>query len=395
MIELAAILARYLPAYLQKYSENIPENHLKTVNDMLRCRTPENGGTTYYCKKCDAYVYSYHSCGNRNCNKCQNELIGAWFEKAKLSLLPTGHFLVTFTLPGALRKMARCNQRLFYGLLFKAASQALQHLAYDTRYCGGLLGMIAVLHTWGRNLSYHPHVHFIVTAGGLFSDEGLWLPSKQDFLVPVKALSIIFRAKFRDLLKQSDIAAYNRVNKECPDVWRKKWVVHCEGVGDGQAALKYLAAYVFKPALSNKRILYLKDGKVRFEYRDTQTKRWTRSSLDVLAFIHRYLQHVLPKGFVKVRYMGIYAHAAKEKRERAKKALPKTKDKGNGKKERENRLSGKDLENMDKALKRPCCPKCKGLLTVFRTTPKIFYYSNGPPRKQVLLKSIHRFLASC
>ena len=255
--------------------------------------------------------------------------------------------------------------------------------------------MMAVLHTWGRNLCYHPHVHFIVTGCGLFSDEGLWLPGKEGFLVPVKALSVIFRAKFRDLLKEKEEALYRQTNKECPNIWRKKWVVHSEAVGNGQAALKYLSAYVFKPALSNKRILSLKVNRVCFEYRDTKSKRWTRSSLNVLGFIHRYLQHVLPRYFVKVRYMGLYAHAAKEKRGRAKEALPKTKDKGNGKKERENRLSGKDLENMDKALKRPCCPKCKGLLTVFRTTPKIFYYSNGPPRKQVLLKSIHRFLASC
>ncbi len=394
MIEMADILARYLPAYLEEYAENIPENHLKAINDMLRCRMPESGGTTYYCKKCDRYVYSYHSCGNRNCNKCQNELIGPWLEKAKETLLPTNHFLLTFTLPGALRKMARSNQRRFYGLLFKAGSQALQKLASDTRYCGGLLGMLAVLHTWGRNLCYHPHVHFIVGGGGLFLDEGLWLPAKEGFLVPVKALSAIFRAKFRDLLKEKDEALYKQTIKECPNVWRKKWVVHSEAVGNGQAALKYLSAYVFKPALSNKRILSLKGDRVTFEYRDTKTKRWTRSSLGVLAFIHRYLQHVLPKGFVKVRYMGLYAHAAKEKRERANKALSKLKDKGNGKKERENRIPENGHDSGGEIEKRPCCPKCKQPLSFVKTLPKSFYYSKAPPRRQLLLKSIHLFLAS-
>ncbi len=394
MIEMAAILARYLPAYLEKYAEKIPAGHLKTVNDMLRCRTKASGGKTYYCQQCDGYVYSYHSCGNRNCNKCQNGLIGTWFDKAKETLLPTGHFLLTFTLPGALRKIARSNQRLFYGLLFKAAAQAVQHLAYDTRYCGGRLGMIAVLHTWGRNLSYHPHVHFIVTAGGLFKDEGLWLPAKEDFLVPVKALSVIFKAKFRGLLKQKDTLAYNRVNKECPDVWRKKWVVHSEGVGNGQAALKYLAAYVFKPALSNKRILSLKGDRVTFEYRDTKTKRWTRSSLDVLVFIHHYLQHVLPGGFVKVRYMGLYAHAAKEKRALAKKALPKMKDKDNGNNAKENRVPASGQASDAKTEKQACCPKCKQPVTFVKITPKTSYYSKAPPRRNVLLKSIHLILAS-
>jgi len=178
----------------------------------------------------------------------------------------------------------------------------MQQLAQDPRFVGGQLGMVGVLHTWGRNLSYHPHVHYLVPGGGLAADGETWLESGKNFLLPVRALSKIFRAKFRDALRKTSWFA------EVPaEVWRQDWVVHSKAVGDGRAALQYLAPYIFRVAISNHRILKLQDGKVTFRFRDTASGKFKTCSLKAEEFIRRFLQHVLPKGFVKVRYYGFFS----------------------------------------------------------------------------------------
>lgn len=217
--------------------------------------------------------------------------------------------MVTVTLPGELRRMARSHQRLFYGLLMKCAGESLQSLGWDSRFVGGRLAMMGVLHTWGRDLSYHPHVHMIVAGGGLWPDEELWLQARQEFLMPVKALSKIVAAKFRDGLKNQAPELYGLVD---PSLWGSPWVVHCQPVGSGEAALKYLATYIFRPAISNGRMVSLEDGIVSFRYQCSHTRRWQVCRVDALEFIRRYLQHTLPHGFVKVRYYGLYAHRHRE-----------------------------------------------------------------------------------
>jgi hypothetical protein len=164
-------------------------------------------------------------------------------------------------------------------------------------------------HTWGRDLIYHPHVHMIVAAGGLWPDEGLWLEARQEFLMPVKALSKIVAAKFRDALKKADPPLFAGIHKE---IWKRPWVVHSTPVGRGQPALKYLATYIFRPAISNGRLVSMAAGKVTFRWKHSQTRRWNTTTLDSIEFIRRYLQHVLPRGFVKVRYYGLYAHRHRE-----------------------------------------------------------------------------------
>jgi hypothetical protein len=167
--------------------------------------------------------------------------------------------------------------------------------------------MVGVLHTWGRNLSYHPHVHYLVPAGGMAPDGQTWLPSRKNFLLPVKALSRIFQAKFRDALRETDCFA------DVPAaVWRQEWVVHCQPVGDGQSGLKYLAPYIFRVAISNNRILKLEDGKVTFRYRTSDTGKLRTCSLPAEEFMRRFLQHVLPKGFVKVRYYGFLSSGCRQ-----------------------------------------------------------------------------------
>jgi hypothetical protein len=221
-------------------------------------------------------------------------------------LLPTHHFLVTFTLPAELRSLARSNQKTIYNLLFRAASQALLQLAPDPRFCGGLIGMVGVLHTWTRALLYHPHVHFIVTGGGC-SPEQRWLPARKDFLVPVKALSPIFRAKFLEQLRQSDL--FQQVPEQ---VWQQAWVVHSQPIGSGLAAFKYLAPYIFRVAISNQRIIKLNEGRVTFKYKDSATKQIKFATVTAEEFMRRFLQHVLPDRFVKVRYYGLLAPACRQ-----------------------------------------------------------------------------------
>ena len=231
-----------------------------------------------------------------------------WLERQHDMLLPTRYFLLTFTLPEELRRLARSHQKLFYALLFRASASAAQKLAQDPRFIGGQIGMVGVLHTWGRNLTFHPHVHYLVPAGGLAADGQTWLPARKGFFLPVKALSRIFRAKFRDALRNTD--CFDNI----PDaVWTKDWVVHCQPVGSGLGALKYLAPYIFRVAISNNRILKLANGKVTFRFRATHTGKLTTSTLPAQEFIRRFLQHVLPKGFVKVRYYGFLAHGCRKR----------------------------------------------------------------------------------
>jgi len=317
-MEVADVMRTVGGQYLQAFGERMPAMHRKAMADMMACRTPAMGGTTFWCRSCHHYQYSYHSCGNRNCNKCGNERAQRWLEKTGSLLLPVEHFMVTVTLPGELRQVARSHQRLFYGLLMSCSAASLQTLGWDSRFVGGQMAMMGVLHTWGRDLSYHPHVHMIVAGGGLWTDEGLWLAARSDFLMPVKALSKIVAAKFRDGLKKKAPELFDEV---APTIWRGPWVVHCQPVGKGQAALKYLATYIFRPAISNGRLLSLEGEIVSFRYQDSQTKQWTICRLKALEFLRRYLQHVLPRGFVKVRYYGLYGHRHRQRLSRLRQKL--------------------------------------------------------------------------
>jgi hypothetical protein len=301
MVELADIFRRYGPDYIDRFGSKVLPGHLRALQDIIACRTEQMGGHLYACQNpdCEQLVYAYHSCGNRSCPKCGQDKTQRWIEKQQHRLLPTHYFLVTFTLPCELRPIARSNQKVVYNLLFKSAAAALQKLAKDKRFVGGDIGMMGGLHTWTRDMRFHPHVHFIVPGGGLSPDRSQWLPSKADFLVPVEALSPIFRAKFRDAFRQT-----NLFNDVSADVWQKDWVVHCKPVGDAHSALKYLAPYIYRIAITNNRIEKLENGQVTFRFKNSATDQWQTTTLPAFAFIHRFLQHVLPRGFVKIRYYG-------------------------------------------------------------------------------------------
>jgi len=347
MLEVADIFRLHGPDYRSQFGKQMLPSHRRAMQDIETCRTAALGGQLYYCPQCDEQRFSYHSCKNRHCPKCQNEQANDWLEEQQSLLLPTHYFLVTFTLPAELRALARANQKMIYNLLFRASSQALLQLAQDPRFVGARLGMVGVLHTWTRQLRYHPHVHYIVTGGGL-SAQGRWRSARNDFLVPVKALSRIFRAKLRDALKKT--ALFAQVE---PRLWRKDWVVHSEPVGSGAQAFQYLAPYIFSVALSNNRLRKLHNGQVTFSYKESATDQLKRCTLTAHEFIRRFLQHVLPPRFIKVRYYGLLSPAQRQLLQKARHLLRATTSKLNSEHVKPTQL-----------LQLPLCPHCRLPLTL-------------------------------
>jgi len=352
MVELAEIFRLHGPEYRAKFGDRMLPSHLRAMRDIEQCRTPALGGQLYHCEKCDEHLYSYHSCQNRHCPKCQSDQAEQWLEEQKSLLLPTTHFLVTFTLPEELRAVARAHQKIVYHLLFRASAAGLQKLASDERFIGGRIGMVGVLHTWTRDLRYHPHVHYIVTGGGLSAD-GRWMASGADFLVPVKPLSVIFRAKLRDELKKAGL--FNQVDER---VWQKDWVVHGEPVGSGEQAFQYLAPYIFRVAISNHRILKLEDGQVTFEYKESASDQIRTCTLTAEEFMRRFLQHVLPERFVKVRYYGLLSPSHRHWLDLARETL--------GASEVGTRTKSKDSDVKEPIATRRC-PQCGSVLRLVQT----------------------------
>jgi hypothetical protein len=300
MPTVADVLRQYGPEYLERFGATMPVEHKKVLNTIMACRTGELGMVFYACTSCGRTHAMGRSCGNRHCPSCQQDKTKTWLEAQTDRLLPCPYFLLTFTVPAALRGWIRGHQRIAYAALFEASSEAIKTLMADPKYVGATeAGFFGVVHTWGRTLEYHPHVHYVVPGGGLSADGTRWLPSHAHFLVPVQALSILFRAKFRDALDGAGVLA-----QVDPAVWRQDWVVHAQAVGDGRASLKYLAPYVFRVAISDRRIVSCDDGKVTYSYRKSGSNRWRKMTVDGPEFVRRFLQHVLPTGFQKVRHYG-------------------------------------------------------------------------------------------
>jgi hypothetical protein len=291
----------------------------RAVQAILQCRTPALGGQVYGCEQCGALHYSYHSCGNRHCPKCHGQQTERWLKQQQSRLLPCPHYLLTFTLPAQLRTLACSHHKVMYGLLLNAAAASIQKLCADPQWLGAQVGLMGVLHTWTRAMLYHPHAHFLVSAGGLSADGQRWVaPKNPKFLVPVQALSKIFRAKVRDGIKAAGLLL-----KVPGKTWSQKWVVHAQAAGSGQKVLDYLARYVFRIAISHSRLESLHEGQVTFRYRDNQTQQIKKVSVPVQEFIKRFLQHVLPKGLAKVRHYGLNSAACRKRHTAAMALLPK------------------------------------------------------------------------
>jgi hypothetical protein len=323
-LELADIFRQYGPAYRQKYANKLLPSHRQAMRAIEHCRTEALGGQVYRCDSCGELRYSYHSCRNRHCPKCQHEKTEAWLQVQHDLLLGVPYFLLTFTLPSPLRLIARVNQKLIYDLLFRASAQATQELARDPRFVGGQIGLVGVLHTWTRALAFHPHVHYLVPGGGLSPNGQTWLSAHHNFFVPVKALSRLFRARFQRLLQKTSL--FPQVPSRA---WQQEWVVHCKAVGDGQTALRYLAPYIYRVALSNRRLVRMQNSgqmessQITFQYHTSDTGQLKRCTLSAEKFIQRFLQHVLPKGFVKVRYFGFFGASVRSRLLALQQILPK------------------------------------------------------------------------
>ncbi len=287
-------------AYMARFGDRMPEAHRKVIDAVCDCRSGECGHHVFACPDCGKTHVANSSCGNRHCPVCQNDKASQWIYKQQLKLLPCTYFMATFTIPEELRAVARSNQSVVYRAMFESASASLRTLEADKRFVGcSVAGFFGVLHTWGRELQYHPHLHFIVPGGGLSKDRSKWINANGDFLVHVRALSKMFRGKLQKELEKSGL-----MSQIPAGVWSRDWVVHCKAVGDGRHTMKYLGAYVFRVAISAARIASYDGNSVRIKYQKVGSSKWRFMTLDVFEFMRRFLQHVLPKGFMKIRHYG-------------------------------------------------------------------------------------------
>jgi hypothetical protein len=311
--ELADVFRRFAEGYLSAHGTTILPSHRRAIADILACRTEALGGHLWRCDQCSAEVYSFHSCKNRSCPKCHTDQTERWLAARKAEVLRCPYFHVTITVPEQLREVLRANQRDGYTLLMKAAAEAIIELARDPRYVGGTVGILAVLHTWTQQLLYHPHVHCLVTGGGVSDDGRYWLASRNGYLVPEAALAELVSGKLKAAL------ARRRPDLVLPAAtWSKRWVVHCTAWGEGdEAVLRYLARYVFRVAITNNRIAGLDAAGVTLRHKHRASNQWRTIRLSGEEFMRRFLQHVLPKGLHKVRYYGLWHSTRRQHAARA------------------------------------------------------------------------------
>jgi hypothetical protein len=360
------LLRRLAPEYLERFGASMPGRHRQVLKKILSCRTPALGGQLFRCPNCPTFDYRYHSCNDRHCPQCGQTDADDWFERRKERLLfPAPYFLLTFTVPEALRLFIRSHQKITLDLLFAASAEALQDLAGNPRRLGAQLGMLGVLHTWSRTLIFHPHVHYLVPGGGLSRDGRQWAPAPKNFLLPVKALGAHFRTLFKTRLlkKHPELFAQAPVK-----VWKRHWNVDSRPAGSGENALRYLSRYVFKTATSNREIQLLPDGKLLWNYRESNTGRRTSIRLEPMDFMGRFLQHTLPVGFARVRTFGWLHPAAKARSNRVRALLGRPPLLTPSEQETWNPPADPELEARkpetlsEPSTKNPptiCCPRCR------------------------------------
>ena len=312
-------LRHLAPDYCQRFGSAMPGRQRRVLKKILACRTPALGGQLFQCPACPGFDYRYHSCNDRHCPQCGQTDADAWLarQRARL-LLPVPYFLVTFTVPEALRRFIRSHPQIGLDLLFASSAQALQDLAGNPRRLGAQLGMLGVLHTWSRTLIFHPHVHYLIPGGGLSPDGRRWVPARPKFLLPVKALGAHFRTLFKERLQQAHPDLFAQVPAQ---VWQRHWNVDSRPAGSGENALRYLARYVFKTATANRKVPRLPGGKLRWDYRDSKTGQPASLKLEPLAWMARFLQHILPRSFAWVRTFGWLHPAAKVRANRVRALL--------------------------------------------------------------------------
>lgn len=355
MVELADIVRGHGGAYREKFGERMPQRHRRALDAIEACRTEALGGHLEACDddECGHRRYAYHSCKDRSCPKCHGADTSRWLAKRKAELLPVPHFHVTVTIPQELRRVARSHQEKLYAILMATAAGSLRTLALDPKYLGGGIAVLSVLHTWTRTLEHHPHVHMLVPAGAV-TGEGTWKPvRKKKFLVCARALSKIFRARFmarvRKALPQETFAQ---------ELWETDWVVKIQPpVANPKKVLTYLGRYVHRIAIANSRIVSHEQENVTFRYQESDTGKWKSMTLSAEEFLRRFLQHVLPQGFHKVRYYGLWSPANRQELDEVRRQLTAEQ-------------TGEAEEPAPQAAPRRCPVCVRGLMVVVEVLPR-------------------------
>ena len=322
-LEVADVFRGEAASFFRAHASKLSSQQKRVFSDIQACRTAVMGGHVRACSHCDHREISYNSCRNRHCPKCQAMARAEWLARREAELLPIAYFHIVFTLPAEIASVALQNKRLLYGMLFEAASETLMEVAANPRHLGAKIGLLAVLHTWGQSLMHHPHLHCVTSGGGLSPDESQWIASRDYYFLPVKVLSRVFRNKFRRLLEKAfqrgELGFYGKLAPlaepkafQCflDTATNREWVVHAKRpFADPACVLKYLARYTHRVAISNGRLLDYQDGKVTFRYKDyARGSRQRTMTLEATEFIRRFLLHVLPDGFMRIRHYGYLAN---------------------------------------------------------------------------------------
>jgi hypothetical protein len=381
-LEVADIFRAAGPGYRAVHAGHLSLAQLKVMTAIENCRTAALGGHVEACEDCGHWRIAYNSCRNRHCPKCQGAVARTWLAAREADLLPVGYFHVVFTLPAEVAAIAFQNKALVYNLLFKAASETMLTIAADPKHLGARIGITAVLHTWGSAMTHHPHVHMIVPGGGIAPDGARWISSRPAFLLPVRVLGKLFRRLFLTRLNQLHAAGrlaffgslehlndLQALRRHLAPVRKQRWVVYAKPPFAGpQAVLAYLARYTHRVAISNRRLIAFDEGGVTFRFKDYRRDGPERQRVMTLAtdeFIRRFLLHVLPRGFHRIRHYGLLAGSARrECLERARRLLavaPPVED---------------EPEEIDDH--RPPCPCCGGHMVVIETFAR-WHQPRAPP----------------
>jgi hypothetical protein len=314
-IEIADIFRQFEADYYQQHG--LIHEQKKAFNAIINCRSQNMGGHTLRCDTCGYVQHAYNSCRNRHCPKCQYLKQIMWVDKLKARLLPVKYFHIVFTVPAALHKLFYANQAICYDLLMRSASQAIIKAGENPAFLGAKTGCVAILHTWGQALTYHPHVHLLVPSGGFDGDFIEWVRSDKNFFAPIKALSSLFRGIFAENIYKHSAELISSDNSEKTDIhflrtliYKTSWNVYAKpALNNAEKVIEYLGRYTHKVAISNARIVDVVNGKVHFKWKDYRQCGKTKiMKVDAVEFINRFMMHILPCGFYKIRYYGIFAN---------------------------------------------------------------------------------------
>lgn len=384
----------------QDFIKSLSWDKAKVVEAVINCRTSRLGAHVRSCSNCNYREQSYNSCRNRHCPKCQGSVSAEWTESRNRELLPVDYFHSVFTIPKELRDICYQNKRAFYELMFKTVSESLHAVSSNPKFLGGKIGFITILHTWNQILDYHPHIHVISPKGSISVDKTQWLKPRGNFFLPVRALSKVYRGKLlaglRELYKQNKLRFFNTlVHLNNPNEFEKllattlksNWVVYSKkSFGGATQVVKYLSSYVHRIAISNHRIMNLDNNEVTFSYRDSrnQNKR-KQKTITATKFTHKFLRHILPKNFTRIRHYGFLGSASKRKNLELAKNLILQKQP----------MEASNSKNSNILPFKMSCPQCHigELQTVLLSmiphrsqaeTPFSRQFNNDPPRQQPL-----------